>query len=771
MLQHLTSNGPRALRTWVLQGPPGEDLAAALGRTVEALLAEMPAGEVLEVFAAAQGLGLNAPWAESPRIRWWPACHSLAQALAVAQPDGLADVAWVQAGWQGGLGWRRLLQQALAHDAAIGAVGALCLNDAARSPWPARLLRTPDQRRKAALAAPELSAWLSQHASDEPLDLGGWPEEAGVMRASVARLLTGAVGPSRLDPEAQAPEQLGSVLASEATLVAYSARVLVWRAHLGLAAGDEPSPPAWNSLLAEPEMWQTTHPLNALRAAVQAQMVQGFGPASSGPREPQTAPAAPRRAVRLHVAHSWGGGLSKWVREFIRTDHEAGTGQGLVLRSVGVFGAFGQRLCLYAGEEEVVPLRYWELGVPVHATATGHLQVRRILREIIEDYQVDQVLVSSLIGHSVDVLRTGLPTVVVAHDHYPFCVTLYAHFEGECRTCDRSRLAQCLSHNPAHRFFGGMQADDWMNLRAAFEGIVAAQHLPIVAPTPSVAARWQSMMPGLSASQFRVIEHGLDLPAAPDFTPDAQGRLRVLVLGRLSPEKGVDVLLQMLEPLLAFADLLLVGCGERLDPAFKRPGVTTVPDFDNPSLPATLAELKPHVGLLMSTVPETFSYTLSELRHVGIPVVATASGALADRIEDGVSGYLVPAQAQAVLERLSQLNGARDELQRMRRHLLSLPTRSLNDMLLDYQALWPNLPVAHPAQGSQGAHGVQGAQAKAPIQVHAARPAYSQALLVSPQVTWLQAARGFLHYTFDKAARSPRLPYRIKRWLAGRLQR
>lgn len=759
MLQHLTSTGPRALRTWVLQGPPDEDPGPALRVTVQALLAELPAGEVLEVFAAAQGLGLNESWADSTRIRWWPACCSLAQAIAVAHPDGLADLAWVQAGWQGGLGWSRRLQQALAHDPAIGSVGALCLDDATRSPWPPGLLRTPDQRRKALKAAPELNAWLARHASDEPLDLAGWPEEAGVMRASVARLLTGAVGLA--GPAALLPNAIPTVLAAEAALVAYSAQVLVWRANTGLGADQKPSPPAWNNLLAEPEMWQATHPLNALRSAVQAQMAQGFGQASSGLHEPEPATPAPRRPVRLHVAHSWGGGLSKWVREFIRTDHEAGIGQGLVLRSVGVFGAFGQRLCLYAGEEEVVPLRYWELGVPVHATATGHLQVRRILREIIDDYQVDQVLVSSLIGHSLDVLRTGLPTVVVAHDHYPFCVTLYAHFEGECRSCDRNRLSQCLSRNPAHRFFGGAQADDWMNLRAAFEGIAAAQHLPIVAPTPSVAARWQSMMPRLSASQFRVIEHGLDLPAAPAFTPEVEGRLRVLVLGRLSPEKGVEVLLQMLEPLLAFADLLLVGCGERLDPAFKRPGVTTVPDFDNPALPATLAELKPHVGLLLSTVPETFSYTLSELRHVGIPVVATASGALADRIEDGVSGYLVPAQAQSVLQRLRQLNQARDELQRMRAHLLSLPTRSLKDMLQDYQALWPNLPPARAAQSTpvQVTH-----------QVRARRPAYSQSLLVSPQVTWLQAARGFLQYTLEKASRSPRLPHRIKRWLAGRLQ-
>jgi hypothetical protein len=222
---------------------------------------------------------------------------------------------------------------------------------------------------------------------------------------------------------------------------------------------------------------------------------------------------------------------------------------------------------------------------------------------------------------------------------------------------------------------------------------------------------------------------------------------------------------------------MLVGCGERIDPAFSRPGVTCVPNFDNHELPATLAAMAPHVGLLISTVPETFSYTLSELRHVGIPVVGTASGALADRIEHGVSGYLAEASATAVLDRLRALNGDREALQRMRLHLLSLPTRGLRAMLDDYLALLPASPAQDKGGAAPGLTLLEGAMVRGGTAAEAgqtglrgSRSPLHRTLMVNPQVTWLQAAQGFWLFTCQKAARSPRLPSVIKR-LFGRWAR
>ena len=777
------------------------DAMDALTATLRDLSLRVHVGQRVDVFGGLDGhAGRNRDPASThplPGFPEWaqhPACDDLQAAVRHLGCDAQVDVAWVHAGTRLPPGWPDRLQQGLWDEPALGALSPLNLDD----PWFSPLDGSAGGRDGDPVGmAFALSEWLAAHAAAPALELGGPMVSCGVLRAEAAAALarqasgrviamatamasatatasasaSGAVSNTLTDPG-----RPGWVeeLSARGWILGVSRRMVV--CHDPVRAGAWASIPG-SGLTAARDLWRHAHPLTAVRHAAKEIWPRLAPPAPASGTPPQAcgAPSAQaatqRPIVRLHVAHSWGGGLSKWVRDFVRTDQALGTGTGLVLRSVGVFGAFGQRLSLYAGEEDVVPLRFWELGVPIHATAVAHLEVRRILREIIEDYGVEQVLVSSLIGHSLDVLRTGLPTLMVAHDHHPFCIALYAHFEGECRSCDGARLERCVQHNPGHRFFQGVSPGDWLTLREAFVNTVSQAHLPIVAPSPSVAKRWQSMMPALAPSQFRVIPHGVALPQTPPFDPPEKGPLRIVVLGRISPEKGAELLIQMLPQLLAFAELVLVGCGERLDPALRHPRIETIPQFDNETLPAVLAAARPHLGLMMSTVPETFSYALTELWHAGIPVLATDSGALADRVEPGVTGHLVAADAQAILAQLAVLNQQREGLATMRAEILRRPARTLDAMLRDYEALLPRAAHAPsaPARAALLASLQRAAQASSePGGLRTHRPAHQQSVQVNPEVTWWQAARGFWQFTCLKASRSPRLPGWLQRWFAGR---
>lgn len=715
-----------------------------------------------------------------------PGFSALNEALAHLQVDGQADVAWLRlghgvtdAGWQA-------LQSGL--DDAFGSVGALCplsVDEAWMSPTPPSLAVQAGGGSALARAEPALAEWLWTHAPQRPLELGRSLDAAGVLDKRMAWALAQSDGGFDLD----------SVLASQGWVVAVQRQVLLrcmpeLRRHLQRAeptAAAQVDAEVGAGLRAQRQLWAAAHPLTGLRAAVGELWPQWVGDdegvkwgadqgADDGVDESKSAApsglALPRAAVRrLHISHSWGGGLSKWIREFVTADQRAGSGEGWVLRSIGVHGAFGQRLALYAGTEEVAPLRFWELGVPIHATVTAHLQVQQILQEIVTEFGVQQVVVSSLIGHSLDVLRTGLPTLMVAHDHYPFCVALYAHFGGECRSCDATRLQRCLTENPDHRFFPQMQASEWMALREAFVATVSRAGLPIVAPVPSVAQRWQSMMPGLRPAHFRVIGHGLDMQALPAPPPPDGGRLRVLVLGRLTAEKGAGLLATMRDELLGFAELLLLGCGEDAAAQWAAPGVRCVANFQATELPRLLGESGAHVGLLMSTVPETFSYALSELWQAGIPVVATDTGALADRVQHGVDGWLVPADADALLQQLRSLHEERHRLAPVRTALGLRSHASVRDMVAAYDRLLQRplvasadgtgheaLPTPQRGASDTGSHRLE-------LQ---ARPGYAEVLQVNPQVTWKAACRAFWQYTCHKASRSPRLPAGLQRWFAQR---
>ena len=461
--------------------------------------------------------------------------------------------------------------------------------------------------------------------------------------------------------------------------------------------------------------------------------------------------------VQLHIAHSWGGGLDYWVSQYCENDR---TRRNLVLRSIGTWGAFGQRIALYRSSAMDQPLRFWDLDYPIRATALAHVQYRAILREIIAEFGVEAILVSSLVGHALDALTTGLPTVMIAHDYYPFCPAIIIQFGEVCEHCEPERLAQCFAENEHNLFFRNVGPDDWLALRRRFAKLAVSESVRFVAPSPSVARHWQTLAPELRNCPFTLIPHGFDFAPARLSVPVAVKRLRIVILGSLAPQKG-RALLDQLWPLIADqVDLYLVGC-DGSGQAFRgQPGMTIIPRYKRTELAELLGRIQPEAGLLLSICPETFSYTLSELWLMGLPVVATDIGSFADRIQDGVNGFLCPPQADAIAECLLTIAVDRTCLNGIRANLADFRHRSVAQMIADYHALLP-LPKFSAAR-----YLISTAMSD-----RLTVDRTSRALHVDGQAPFSQVLGEFVHYTKRKLLSTPRLTAWQKRILTSILER
>jgi hypothetical protein len=174
-----------------------------------------------------------------------------------------------------------------------------------------------------------------------------------------------------------------------------------------------------------------------------------------------------------------------------------------------------------------------------------------------------------------------------------------------------------------------------------------------------------------------------------NFQFEQDRNLRVLILGRLAPHKGGLLLERVLPELLQFTDLTLAGCGAQGEQYAESPAITVIPEYERQKLPELISELKPDLGLLLSVVPETFSYTLAELQALRVPVLATRIGSFADRIEDGVTGFLCALDPQAIIQRLKSLAADKRALRQVHENLKSLKVHTVEDMLKDYAQLNP----------------------------------------------------------------------------------
>lgn len=443
-----------------------------------------------------------------------------------------------------------------------------------------------------------------------------------------------------------------------------------------------------------PDEWEEgayrdRHPLTLLRRYAREAISKGL---------PMPAPGLDARPVQLHVMHYWGGGLDKWVRDFSRADSRS----NLLFATMGTGEHQGQRIVLFGDSDATIPLRTWDIARPIRSTAVASVEYRRILEQVVREFSVDAVIVSSLIGHSLEALDTGLPTLVVCHDFYPICQAINPWFGRGCRSCDAAELARCAADNPLNRIFTDQTTAEWDRLRSRYVDLLEGKRL--VVPSPSVATTLRALAPRLAGADIRVIPHGIEFssPKVPPQRHEAGERLRLVVLGRLNPQKGLDLLREAAPGLSEHAEVTLLGCDKPGTELAAAAGWRSIERYDPKELAAILQSLAPHAGLLVSVIPETFSYTLSELVALGIPPVATAHGSFADRIVEGESGFLFEPEAAALVARIKRLREDPAAITRVAERLAAQPAvRSTRDMVEDYHAVLPlaDRPVARFAVG------------------------------------------------------------------------
>jgi glycosyltransferase involved in cell wall biosynthesis len=131
-------------------------------------------------------------------------------------------------------------------------------------------------------------------------------------------------------------------------------------------------------------------------------------------------------------------------------------------------------------------------------------------------------------------------------------------------------------------------------------------------------------------------------------------RCRFLYVGRLSPEKGIDVLLDAIRTL--DVELVVAGAGPQ-ESALRSaapPSVTFLGHVDRDDLPALYADVD---ALVVPSLSEPWGMALNEGAAAGLPLVATdAAGGAYDLVVEGENGFRVPAgDATALRDALRRL--------------------------------------------------------------------------------------------------------------------
>jgi glycosyltransferase involved in cell wall biosynthesis len=327
--------------------------------------------------------------------------------------------------------------------------------------------------------------------------------------------------------------------------------------------------------------------------------------------------AGSEKQLLLFVAHAWGGGIRQHMNELAGL--VGGECDVLLLEPAG--GDAVRLSWLKAGEDLAA---YFRLPADMQALVT-----------LLSGLDLARIHFHHVHGLPRAVLdlpaAAGVPYDCTLHDYYAICpqyhlVTTDGRYCGEP---DAEGCAACIAVRPA---LWPLDIGAW---RATFGTLLRGAER-VFAPSHDVERRMARYFPGLPITVLPHAEAALATP----------GRVtRVVTLGRLSPEKGLRVVVACAEDARARGlPLSFRVLGSVSEPVTQRPQlpVSVQGEYGDADLPALIAAERPDVIWFPSQVPETYSYTLSAAIVAEAAIVASELGAFPERLAGRPHTSLVP---------------------------------------------------------------------------------------------------------------------------------
>ncbi|MEJ5363472.1 MAG: glycosyltransferase [Desulfosoma sp.] len=362
----------------------------------------------------------------------------------------------------------------------------------------------------------------------------------------------------------------------------------------------------------------------------------------------------PNKRRLLYILHQGGGGVPHTTLDLV--EKMAADHQCFLLTSDT------KRLSLsFWSPDGLTTVKTWKPARPWHPEDLFNPEFLAVYREVLFSLKIELVHIRHLFKHTLDIFRAceelEVPVVVSFHDFYmlnPFVhlLDVQGRFHPEPVPAE-----PVLWHVPSGLLRTCPNTSAFVTRwREAFQNLLKNCQA-FVTTSNGTRDVITSHYPFLKEAPFFVIEHGRDLPlpAGLGRPPYPHESVKILCLGNVDFHKGSALIAEMSRlnaqdggPLefhfLGTIDHHLKGIGH-YHGRYKRE-----------TFLEHIKAIRPHFIAILSIWAETYSHTLTEAWVAGIPVIGSALGAVAERIERTGGGWVVDVtDPQKTYEQVRQI--------------------------------------------------------------------------------------------------------------------
>lgn len=314
-------------------------------------------------------------------------------------------------------------------------------------------------------------------------------------------------------------------------------------------------------------------------------------------------------------------------------------------------------------------------------------EYQKLLEKIIDMFQISIVHIHHLKGHYFNIKniinKYKLYTVISLHDYYSICPQITKLYKNEqycgC-TPNKEKCAECLRY----LFKNDLDIDCW---RHEWHSLLKSAN-KIIVPSESTKKEINKIYQDLDLT---VIEHGINIKKETSkLQIDTNKNFNVAFVGAIGIHKGSKILEEFIKR-KDWKNIKLHLFGILDSPLQKNTKFyINHGHYKREELKEKLKKNNIQLICLLSTVPETYSYSLSESIACGIPVLAFNIGALGERVKKSQVGWLIDANSTCdqIIQKIREIASNPEQYTKIVDNINKTSLKTVNQMANDYHKIY-----------------------------------------------------------------------------------
>ncbi|MEK4360321.1 glycosyltransferase [Paenibacillus sp. FSL M7-1455] len=320
-------------------------------------------------------------------------------------------------------------------------------------------------------------------------------------------------------------------------------------------------------------------------------------------------------------------------------------------------------------------------------------EYRILFEKIVNSFEINIVHVHHFQRHTFDLLdvcvKYDIPVLFTAHDYHLICPSILLMDEKGDYCFNKKNEVICQNCLHFKMGYGTNFRETW---KQHVEQNLKKMSL-IIFPSKSVYEFFSKEYDLISNDiKYTIIEHGIEKYNGTKSHALPEDSFNIAFVGNFAKHKGSNIIADVINKTNSSLGINYFLFGEIHDPIInelKKGNLYKMGQYNRSNITELLNQANIHLVCLLSVVPETFSFTLSEAWSAGIPVLVNDRGALGSRVEEEINGWKVQnLNSNELIQVITNIISDKNNYKIVKDNVMKMQVNEISRMSYEYDMLY-----------------------------------------------------------------------------------